>query len=166
MLMKTEAIKILKNKTGKPMRKWAKRMIKPAERLKMPSQRKREAQMALMLHTDELEVVLMRVSDAVMMLRKSVKILMKLEMTCQWATTWSQCQRQLYFVHCLQKQKSVVWKSAPAMALLMVEQNCHHWICCSSCPVPQVISMNQKGWKFLKKMWNFQRSQQRCCCLR
>jgi len=116
-VMKREAIKILKNKMGKPMRKWAKRMTKPAEGLKMPSQRKRVARMTLKLRTGKLVLVLMRVSDAVMTLRNNVEILMKTEMICQWATTWSQCQRQLYFVHCLQKQKSMVWKSAPAMAL-------------------------------------------------
>lgn len=164
-MMKTEAIKILKNKMGKPVRRWVKRMTDPAEELKMPSQRKRAAQMTLMLQTSKL-VVMVMVSDAVMTPRKGVEILMKMEMICQWATTWNQCQRRLYFVRCLQKQKSMVWKSAPAMAPSMAEQNCHRWIYCSSCPVPQVILMNQKGWKFLKKMWSFQRSQQRCCCLR
>jgi len=49
MVTKTEAIKRLMNKTGKAMRKWARRMTKPAEEVKMPSQRTRGAQMILMM---------------------------------------------------------------------------------------------------------------------
>lgn len=49
MVMKTEAIKMLMNKMVKAMRKWAWRTTKPAEGVKMPSQRTRVAQMTLMM---------------------------------------------------------------------------------------------------------------------
>lgn len=49
MVMKTEAIKMLMNKMGKAMRKLARRKTKPAEGVKMPSQRTRVAQMILMM---------------------------------------------------------------------------------------------------------------------
>lgn len=49
MVTKTEAIKMLMNKMGKAMRKWARRMTKPAEGVKMPSQRTTVAQMTLMM---------------------------------------------------------------------------------------------------------------------
>lgn len=49
MATKTEAIKMLMNKMGKAMRKWARRMTKPAEGVKMPLQRTRVAQMNLMM---------------------------------------------------------------------------------------------------------------------
>lgn len=49
MVMKTEATKMLMNKMGKATRKWARRTTKPAEGVKMPSQRTRVAQMILMM---------------------------------------------------------------------------------------------------------------------
>lgn len=49
MVTKTEAIKMLENKRGKAMRKWARRMTKPAEGVQMPLQRIRVAQMTLMM---------------------------------------------------------------------------------------------------------------------
>lgn len=49
MVTKTEAIKMLMNKMGKAMRKWARRTTKPAEAGKMPSQRTRVAQMIPMM---------------------------------------------------------------------------------------------------------------------
>lgn len=49
MVTKTEAIKMLMSKMGKAMRKWARRVTKPAEGVKMPSQKTRVAQMTLMM---------------------------------------------------------------------------------------------------------------------
>lgn len=48
MVTKTEAIKKLTNKMGKAMRKWAMRTTKPAEGVKMSSQRMKVVQMTLM----------------------------------------------------------------------------------------------------------------------
>lgn len=46
-VMKTQAIKMLMNKMGRARQKWAKRMTKPAEGVKMPSQRASVAQVVL-----------------------------------------------------------------------------------------------------------------------
>lgn len=43
-VMKTQTIKMLMSKRGRARRKWAKRTTKPAERVKMPSQRASVAQ--------------------------------------------------------------------------------------------------------------------------
>lgn len=48
-VMKTEAIKMVMSKMGKAMRKWARKTTKPAEGVKMPSQKTRVAQMIRMM---------------------------------------------------------------------------------------------------------------------
>lgn len=45
--MKTQTIKMLMNKMRRARRKWARRMTKTAERMKMPSQRASVAQVIL-----------------------------------------------------------------------------------------------------------------------
>lgn len=59
MVMKTEAVTMIMNKMRKAVRKWTKRMTKPAEELKMPSQRTTASPVALMLPTGKLLAVLM-----------------------------------------------------------------------------------------------------------
>lgn len=45
--MKTQTAKMLMSKMGRARRKWARRMAKPAEGVKMPSQRASVAQVIL-----------------------------------------------------------------------------------------------------------------------